>query len=145
MFFYGLLVTQRGFISEIGLGVFSIRVKVRNIRGGPPRFIMALVDTGSTLPWIPRQIAEKLKAREVDQSEFETAGGVVTAPLTNDVSYRINGREASFPTAIGRPGSRPILGAIVLEGLNLQPDPVRKRLVKRRAYYAYYLRSASDW
>ncbi len=83
-------------------------------------------------------LSEKLRAREVDQSEFETARGVVTAPLTNDVLYRINGRETSFPTAIGRPGSRPILGATLLEELNLLPDPVRKRLVKRRAYYAYY-------
>ena len=123
--------------------MFATRIRVRNVRGGSAYSIMALVDTGSTLPWIPKQIAEKLKVREADKSEFETAGGVITAPLTNDVVFRIDGREASFPTAIGKPGSRPILGAIVLEGLNLQPDPVRKRLVKRRAYYAYLLHSAA--
>ena len=36
------------------------------------------------------------------------------------------------------------LGAIVLEGLNLETRPSPKRLVKRRAYYAYCLRHSRD-
>ncbi len=135
---YGLLDRDSQDSDYTLMGVFSTRIKVRNFRGGPVRSILALVNPGSTLPWIPRQIAEDLKVRETDRAEFETTASVIRAPLTNDVSYVIDGREASFPTAIGQEGSRPILGAIVLEGLNLQPDPSRKRLVKRRAYYAYF-------
>ncbi len=72
VFSHGLLGSQSSL--WIDLGVFAIRIRVRNVRGGSTRSITALVDTGSTLPWIPRQIAEKLKVRESDYSDFETAG-----------------------------------------------------------------------
>lgn len=101
-------------------------------RGEVWETVDALVDTGSTYTWIPRQLLERLEVRPQFRREFETADGRVVERDMAITMVRWDGE--TMPTLVVFAGDRDavLLGAYTLEGFALAPDPVNQRLVPVR-------------
>ena len=125
----------------------EIRVKVRlenegdvllreRAKGRRPRIrgldVEAVVDTGAVMMLLPQDMVEALglsdRGRSIvllanDQKvELARAGGIL---LT------IAGRRMTADCLVGPPGCVPLVGQIVLESLDLIPDPVKRTLTVR--------------
>jgi len=112
-----------------GMGHFRVSVQVGHPTGERFEPIEALVDTGATYTWIPRDVLERLDAVPEEEWPFVLADG-------REVRYpvawmRIRIGERAHPTIVvfGEPGSEPILGVFALEGFRLAADPVNRRLI----------------
>ncbi|MBI3050780.1 MAG: aspartyl protease family protein [Acidobacteria bacterium] len=89
-----------------------------------------LVDTGSEYTWLPARLLERLGiAREKKDVRFVMANG---QEVTRSVGFAIVRHQSFFTideVVFGEPGDLELLGARTLEGLNLQVDPQRRKLV----------------
>lgn len=92
----------------------------------------AVVDTGAVMMLLPQELVEELGLRVFDTSivqladdrkiEMERAGGV---------GVTIADRRMVIDCLVGPPGSEPLIGQLVMEGLDLIQDPVRRTLTPR--------------
>jgi predicted aspartyl protease len=113
------------------MGTFRTSLAVENParRGELHALADVLVDTGSELTWIPRQILEELGIRAERRYQFMLADVRV---LERDVGYAIvhaEGVATADDVVFAEPGDLVLLGARSLEGLNLRIDPRSRRLV----------------
>lgn len=111
------------------MGSFRVSLDVANLADGPFERIEALVDTGATYTWVPRELLERLHIRPQQQRRFVLADG-------RELSYGVAWARARIgdqiePTMIvfGDPASEPLLGVFTLEGFGLAADPVNRRLI----------------
>lgn len=113
------------------MGLFRTTMEVQNLKQ-PERWRAlpgTLVDTGSELTWIPRQILEELGVAPQRKQGFIVADG---RRIDRDIGYalvRAGGSEAPDLVVFAEPGDMTLLGAHSLEGLNVKVDPVRKELI----------------
>ena len=114
------------------MGTFRASFEIGDPQGRTWEAVEALVDTGSTYTWIPRQLLEKLEVRAQFRREFETADGRVIQRDMAITMVRWDGE--AMPTLVVFGGDRDaaLLGAYTLEGFALAPDPVNRRLVRVR-------------
>ncbi len=89
-----------------------------------------LVDTGSECTWIAESVLESLGiVRRKKDMQFQMANGTT---ITRSIGFAII-RVGEFFTidevVFAEPGDLPLLGARTLEGMNVVPDPRRKKLV----------------
>ncbi|MCX5795132.1 MAG: hypothetical protein NTY77_06535 [Elusimicrobia bacterium] len=94
--------------------------------------IDAVVDTGAVMMLLPQEMAESLglvsrgkvivQLANDQKIELERAGGIL---LT------VAGRQMTTDCLVGPPGCEPLIGQIVLESLDLIPDPVKRTLTSR--------------
>ena len=92
----------------------------------------ALVDTGAVMLMLPQDVVEKLGLRTIRtavvtyaderKEERQIAGGLF---------LRICDRETVSTCIIGPPNSEALIGQIVMEELDLMPDPKRRKLEPR--------------
>ena len=112
------------------MGQFSVRVTiVHPIDRQQKRDVELLVDTGSTLSWVPREVIDQLKLPRLPRRRFvmadgrhmerETAGGIV----------QLDGKEAIVTLVLAEPGDASLLGVTALETLGFGVDPIGLRLV----------------
>ena len=87
-----------------------------------------LVDTGSTLVALPRELAERLDLVVNRHQRVMVAGGARATLPVAEVRLLIGDREVTTPCFIVL-GGPALLGAVALESLFLALDPVAKRLV----------------
>ncbi len=114
------------------MGTFETTIEIGDPEGERFEPLEALVDTGSSYTWAPREFLERLGVPPVGRWEFETADGRVIEQDVGRTWVRIDGRSEVTLVVFGEAGSRPLLGAYTLEGLRLAPDPVNRRLVPVR-------------
>jgi len=92
--------------------------------------LRALVDTGSTFTWIPRDLLERLGVSPEEELLFELADGREQRYPVAWVQIRLEGRREQPTIVVFAPaGSEPILGVVTLEEYLLAVDPVHHRLV----------------
>lgn len=94
--------------------------------------IEAVVDTGAVMTLLPQEFVEKLglpllgnvvvRLANEQRVELKKAGGLRLA---------IGDREMSASCLIGPPGCEPLVGQLVMEELDLIPDPVLRTLTPR--------------
>jgi clan AA aspartic protease len=111
------------------MGNFRVTLEVGHLAGGPFRMVEALVDTGATYTWVPRDVLEPLGVEPQHKRRFLLADG---REAFYDVSWaraRIGGQTEPTMVVFGDPGSDPLLGVFTLEGFGLAADPVNRRLV----------------
>lgn len=94
--------------------------------------IDAVVDAGAVMLLLPQDMAESLG--------LETKGNVIVQ-LANDqkielvraggIQLTVAGRRMTTDCLVGPPGCEPLIGQIVLESLDLIPDPVKRTLTPR--------------
>ena len=114
------------------MGTFRVAIEFGDPQGRTWESVDALVDTGSTYTWIPRQLLERLDVGPQFQREFETADGRVIQRDMAVTLVRWDGETMPTLVVFGGNGNAVLLGAYTLEGFALAPDPVNQRLVKVR-------------
>lgn len=114
------------------MGTFSATLEIGDPEGSQYQTIEAVVDTGSTYTWAPRDFLQRLGVQPVGRREFETADGRVIERDVGRTWVRMDGRSEITLVVFGEEGSKPLLGAYTLEGFGLAADPVRRRLVPAR-------------
>jgi predicted aspartyl protease len=87
-----------------------------------------LVDTGAIYTVISRNVAGKIKLKEVGKRKFKTGSGVVELPVV-EAYLIIESEGVTSLVAISSDDEMPILlGVTTLELLGLQVDPVMGKL-----------------
>ncbi len=115
------------------MGHFRVPVQVGDRAGERFVSIDALVDTGATYTWIPRDILERLGVIPEEDWPFELADGREVQYPVAWISIRMHNRVQPTIVVFGEPGSEPILGVVTLEEYRLAVDPVNHRLISVRA------------
>lgn len=114
------------------MGTFTVALDIGDPEGDFWETVDALVDTGSTYTWVPRNLLERLHVRPQLQREFETAGGRVVQRDLAVAMVRWNGETLPTLVVFGSDSDAVLLGAYTLEGFSLAPDPVNQRLIRVR-------------
>jgi clan AA aspartic protease len=118
-----------GQLADSEMGHFRVTIDV----GHPvaDRFVPveALVDTGSTFTWIPRNVLQNLGAAPEEEWPFELADGSEVRYPVAWLLIRLNQRVQPSIVVFGESGSEPILGVVTLEEFRLAVDPVNRRLM----------------
>ena len=117
--------------SDSGMGTFRISIQLARVDGEQFESMEALVDTGASYTWIPRDLLERLGVRPDDERVFVLADGREVRYPMAWVRVRLEGRGRIQPTLVvcGDSGTEPLLGAFTLEGFGLGVDPVNRRLI----------------
>ena len=120
-----------GQTSGSGVGRFRVSIHVGRRGEGGNSFmpLEALVDTGSTYTWVPRDVLQRLGVTAEEQWPFELANGREVRYPVAWAEVRIEARVQPTIVVFGETGSQPILGAFTLEGFRLAADPVNRRLI----------------
>lgn len=114
------------------MGTFHIGCKVENHvdRTKSVSIAKALVDTGSEYTWIPGTKLEQIGVvREKKDLSFVMANGQVGTRSVGFAILRIAHAFTIDEVVFAEPGDQALLGARTLEGLNLNVDSARKKLV----------------
>lgn len=94
--------------------------------------IQGVVDTGAVRLVIPERVATELGVREVDEIQVRYADGrIATRKLVTDVLLELLGREATFRATVEANRDSALIGAIVLEELDLLVDCTTEKLRPR--------------
>ena len=115
------------------MGTFRVGLEIGDPAGSRWQEVDALVDTGASYTWVPRDILEGLGVRPQFKREFLTAGDHVIERDMGITMTRWDGQALPTLVVFGDEGSASMLGAYTLEGFSLAVDPVNKRLVEVRA------------
>ena len=111
----------------------AVRLKIeifpRAPRKGPSRRLEVLVDTGATLPVLPRKVLRAMGIRPMERVKLLIADGRRIIREAGDVRLRVMGRAVWSRVVFGQPRDPALLGLTVLEQLGLTVDPRRRRLV----------------
>ena len=110
-----------------------VRVPVRLINGDRTITVNALVDTGSTIMVITRDVADSLGLRPLGKVSVELADGSGRVVDYTAVEVELMGRRAPVIAAIVE-GGEVLVGVEVLERLGLAIDPVSGRLYETRRF-----------
>jgi predicted aspartyl protease len=113
------------------MSLFKVNVIARNTKDessvSPP--IEALVDTGSELAWLPKDLLLSIGVAPVRKCSFSTA---TKQFVTRETGYAILGAEG-FETVdevvFGEAGDMTLLGVRTIEGFGVMVDPIAHRFV----------------
>jgi predicted aspartyl protease len=113
------------------MGIFRVTIGVENVaQRGVVRYVAdALVDTGSELTWIPREILQSLGVNVERRRSFIVADG---RHVERDIGYAVVHADESATVdevVFAEESDFALLGVRSLEGLNLRVDVVSKQLV----------------
>ncbi len=98
--------------------------------------IRGVVDTGATRLVIPADVAKQLGAREVGDMQVRYADRrTATRKLVDDVQVELLGRQANFRATVEPDRTSALIGAIVLEDLDLVVDCTTQTLRPRDPRY----------
>ncbi len=111
------------------MSVFRVTIEVQHAGGGRFETLEALVDTGATWTWLPRDVLERLGHRPTLKRRLQTADTRIIERDAGEVPIRIGDETLTSLCIFGDEGSQALLGAVTLEGFSLAPDPVNERLV----------------
>lgn len=111
------------------MGHFRVPLEIGRQVGERFEAIEALVDTGATYTWIPRNVLTELGVAPEEEWPFVLADGREVRYPVAWIQIRLGGRARPTIVVFGEPGSEPILGVFALEGFRLAVDPVNRRLI----------------
>src|SRR5881628_4207238 len=115
--------------SDSGMGHFRVALQVGNRAGEHFEPIAALVDTGATYTWIPRDVLKQLGVGPEEEWPFVLADGREVRYPMAWIRIRLGERVQPTIAVFGEPRSEPILGVVTLEEFRLAADPVNRRLI----------------
>jgi len=112
------------------MGSIRIDIEIESVvTPGERRTIRSvLVDTGAELSCFPGVELEALGITRLRQRRFRQADGSVLVRSTGAATLYAVGSATVDEVIFGEPGDLILLGSRSLEGLNLQIDPIAKRL-----------------
>jgi len=108
--------------------------------------IEVLVDTGSELTWLPRELLEKANIKKVRKRTFQTA---TKQTVERDVGYAIlqaEGFETIDEVVFALENDMHLLGVRTIEGFGVTVDNVGHRFVAQNTLVAFIrLVESFDW
>lgn len=96
---------------------------------GRKETLRLLVDTGSTLTWIPAGVAKRLGVRPRVVLPFDLGRRPFVRRRIGEAGVEILGRRATRQVVFARADEEPVIGHDTLQGLMLHVDEIRHRLV----------------
>jgi clan AA aspartic protease len=118
------------------MGTFRQHIEVGDFAGNRFEPLEALVDTGATYTWLPRDVLDRLEVVPEEQRQFVLADGREVDYGVAWIRIRIDGKTEPSLCVFGEPGTDPLLGVFTLEGFGLGVDPVNHQLIPVRAHLA---------
>jgi clan AA aspartic protease len=120
-------------ISANEMSLIWIDAVIRNPFTGKAITAKALVDTGATLTVVPRRVAEELQLPVIGRRRAATAKGLTELDECLGV-VEVMGRKAYTHILISDDVDVVLLGAVTLETLGFEVDPVSGRLKEAKTY-----------
>ena len=90
--------------------------------------VEGVIDTGATSLSLPTSMIKKLGLRQVDKRKIKTANGSVVRRVYSPALITILGRSSVFRVVELPEDVPPLIGTIVLEELDLVPNPTAEQL-----------------
>ncbi len=118
------------------MGIVRARLTIVGSDREQTESLEALVDTGSTLTWVPEDLAIRLSIEATGRALFETADGRTLERPIGDALVECEGSRGFVGIVFARAGDTPVVGVTALERLGLEVDPVRRVLRKVDRYLA---------
>jgi aspartyl protease family protein len=118
-----------GHMPGSGMGNFRVPIQVGSRGGNRFAPLDALVATGATYTWIPRDVLETAGVTPEEEWPFVLADGREVRYEVAWIAIRIGERVQPTIAVFGEPDTEPLLGAFTLEGFLLAADPVNRRLI----------------
>ena len=118
------------------MGIVQTKATLYSLDYGKAEVVDLLVDTGSTLTWVPEELAAGLGIRPIGIAEFQTGDGKTIHRPIGEAPLEIAGRRLTVPIAFARPEDARVLGVTAMEILTLQVDPVT-RTVRATGKYLF--------
>lgn len=111
------------------MGSFQVKFSVAN-PGDPSRRakIEGIVDTGATLPSVPKDVLRSIGIKPSGRRVFQLADGGRRTLQVGWAGIGYGTESVPCLVAFAPAGSVSLLGAVALEELGLQVDPVRQTL-----------------
>ena len=116
------------------MGTFQTTIEVGDREGRQYEAVEAMVDTGATYTWVPRDVLTKLGVQPEFRRQFMTADGRAIEREVAETRVRLDGQQLTTMVVFGDEGSVPLIGAYTLEGFGLAADPLGKRLIPVPGY-----------
>ncbi len=111
----------------------SVFVKA-TLKGRRARKVRFLVDTGATFGLVDPDLARRVGMRLTGfKDRVRLANGKTVRVPTSVALLRVDGRETVAMFWID-PCDEPLIGVETLESLGLAVDPIKERLIPKRAY-----------
>lgn len=110
-----------------GMGHFRVAIQIGAGAGFAP--LEALVDTGATYTWVPRDVLAAVGVVPTEERPFVLADGREVRYAVAWAQIRIGEREQPTIVVFGEAGTEAILGVVTLEEFLLAVDPVSRRLL----------------
>lgn len=111
------------------MGTFRAAIDIGDPQGERYEAMEALVDTGATYTWVPREILARLGVTPQFRRQLVTADGRTIERDMAQTWVRYDGSAHVTFVVFGDEGSTPLLGAYTLEGFGLAADPLGRRLI----------------
>jgi clan AA aspartic protease len=115
------------------MGYVRVDAVIKNSFSGGSVSVKALVDTGATLTVIPRRVAEELQLLVIGRRRVATAKGLTELDECL-VAVEIMGRKAYTHILVSDDVDVALLGAVTLETLGFEVDPVMGGLKEVKTY-----------
>jgi predicted aspartyl protease len=113
------------------VSIFKVNVVARNTNegsvSGPP--VEALVDTGSELTWLPKDLLKAIQVAPVRKRSFSTATKELVTRETGYAILAAEGFETVDEVVFAEPGDMTLLGVRTLEGFGVAVDNIAHRFV----------------
>ena len=113
------------------MGKVVARIKLTSFDDpGKTKEIDAIVDTGATMLVLPAEIIAELGLRKIREVKVRYANNTQqTKGIYGVATLEVQGRSGNFDVVEEEPGTRALVGQIVLEELDLVVDLKGKRLI----------------
>jgi clan AA aspartic protease len=119
------------------MGTFRVRFKVSSLPAPDTAVeVMGLVDTGATFPFIPEQVLHSLGIQPSGEKTFLLADGSRKQLPIGEARLSYDGTSAPCLVVFAPQTAEPLFGALALESLGLEVDPVNRRLKPATLYLA---------
>lgn len=115
---------------------FSVRIGIGHRDREEWLTLDALVDTGASITSAPASQLRELGVERRCTQPFTLADGATRELEVGEARVRAGGREITTLVLFNREGSKPVLGALALQGMFLSVDPVEQRLVPVEGWLA---------
>ncbi len=113
------------------MSIFKVSVVARNTKDeslvSPPTQVV--VDTGSELTWLPKDLLAQIKVAPVRKSSFATATNQLVTRETGYAILRAEGFETVDEVVFAEPSNLALLGVRTLEGFGVMVDNIAHRFV----------------
>lgn len=117
------------------MGIFRAKFILSNLaHPSKRRAIEGIVDTGAVFPFIPTPLLRSLDIRPTERRTFVLADGRKKKLSVGNAQVAHNGHSAPCLVVFAPRNAEPLFGALALESLGLQADPVHRKLRPTQLY-----------